>query len=165
VTAGGRVLGITAVARGPEEARRRAYAGVAGIGWPGAQVRTDIGAAANTIGSAAVIGRYSPKDMAALFTDEARLAMWLEVELLAAEGLARIGVVPLADVIELRERAPVVDADFRPRRGGARGDDEPRPSPPSSTWSKSGSANRSGRGSTTGSPRRTWSTPRRAPRS
>jgi adenylosuccinate lyase len=59
-----------------------------------------------------VIGRYSPKDMAALFTDEARLAMWLEVELLAAEGLARIGVVPLADVIELRERAPVVDADF-----------------------------------------------------
>jgi phosphoribosylamine--glycine ligase len=52
VTAGGRVLGITAVARGPEEARRRAYAGVAGIGWPGAQVRTDIGAAANTIGSA-----------------------------------------------------------------------------------------------------------------
>jgi adenylosuccinate lyase len=36
----------------------------------------------------------------------------LEVELLAAEGLAQKGVVPTADVAALRARRPVVDADF-----------------------------------------------------
>lgn len=59
-----------------------------------------------------MIRRYSPPDMAALFTDEARLAMWLEVELLAVEGQARLGVVPAADAAAVRERAPVVDAAF-----------------------------------------------------
>jgi adenylosuccinate lyase len=48
--------------------------------------------------------------MAALFSDEARLARWLEVELLAVEGLAEVGVVPSADAKEVRRRAPVVDA-------------------------------------------------------
>ena len=43
-----------------------------------------------------MIRRYSPPDMAALFGDEARMAMWLEVELLAVEGLAQVGVVPAA---------------------------------------------------------------------
>jgi adenylosuccinate lyase len=57
-----------------------------------------------------VIGRYSPPDMAALFTDEARLARWLEVELLAVEGLARVGVVPAAEAAAVRARAPKVDA-------------------------------------------------------
>ena len=41
-----------------------------------------------------VIPRYAPADMAALFSDEARLARWLEVELLAVEGQAELGVVP-----------------------------------------------------------------------
>jgi adenylosuccinate lyase len=48
--------------------------------------------------------------MAALFDDEARLAMWLEVELLAVEGLAGLGVVPAADAAALRARAPAVDS-------------------------------------------------------
>ncbi|MGD0881510.1 MAG: phosphoribosylamine--glycine ligase [Acidimicrobiales bacterium] len=42
VTAGGRVLGVTALGRTLEEARSRAYAGVAAIDWPGAQRRSDI---------------------------------------------------------------------------------------------------------------------------
>ncbi len=42
VTAGGRVLGVTGVGRDIDEARRRAYAGMEGISWPGMQVRTDI---------------------------------------------------------------------------------------------------------------------------
>jgi adenylosuccinate lyase len=50
--------------------------------------------------------------MAALFTDEARMAMWLEVELLATEGQARAGVVPAAAAEICRQRAPKVDADF-----------------------------------------------------
>ena len=42
VTAGGRVLGVTAVGATLDEARRRAYAGVAAIDWPGMHHRTDI---------------------------------------------------------------------------------------------------------------------------
>jgi phosphoribosylamine--glycine ligase len=44
VTAGGRVLAITAVGRDVAEARARAYAGVASISFDGAQWRTDIAA-------------------------------------------------------------------------------------------------------------------------
>jgi adenylosuccinate lyase len=50
--------------------------------------------------------------MAALFTDEARLAMWLEVEVLATEAWAVLGVVPEEDAKAVRERAPTVDARF-----------------------------------------------------
>jgi adenylosuccinate lyase len=59
-----------------------------------------------------VIPRYSLPEMASLFTDEARLEMWLEVELLAAEGWARSGVVPEPDAAALRARAPKVDAEL-----------------------------------------------------
>jgi adenylosuccinate lyase len=45
--------------------------------------------------------------MAELFTDEARLAIWLEVELLAVEAWAKLGMVPAADVAAIRERASV----------------------------------------------------------
>jgi phosphoribosylamine--glycine ligase len=44
VTAGGRVLGVTAVGADVAEARRRAYDGVAAISFPGAQWRRDIAA-------------------------------------------------------------------------------------------------------------------------
>ena len=57
-----------------------------------------------------MIPRYSPPDMAVLFSDEARMARWLEVELLAVEGLAGVGVVPTADAAAVRARAPQVDA-------------------------------------------------------
>jgi phosphoribosylamine--glycine ligase len=42
VSAGGRVLGVTAVAARLAEARAKAYNAVAMIDWPGAQYRTDI---------------------------------------------------------------------------------------------------------------------------
>jgi adenylosuccinate lyase len=57
-----------------------------------------------------LIPRYSLPEMAALFTDEARFGRWLEVELLATEGWAALGVVPEADARACRERAPVIDA-------------------------------------------------------
>ncbi len=50
--------------------------------------------------------------MVALFTDVARMQTLLEVEILAAEGLATIGVIPVADTVALRERAPIVDEAF-----------------------------------------------------
>jgi len=42
VTSGGRVLGVTGLGPSLEEARARAYRGVAAISWPGAHVRSDI---------------------------------------------------------------------------------------------------------------------------
>ncbi|MGH8989433.1 MAG: adenylosuccinate lyase [Acidimicrobiales bacterium] len=59
-----------------------------------------------------MIGRYSPSDMAALFTDRARFETWLEVELLAVEGLASIGKVSTDVAAALRRRAPVIDDAF-----------------------------------------------------
>jgi len=46
LTSGGRVLGVTALGSTIDEARSRAYAGVAAIDWPGVQHRTDIARAA-----------------------------------------------------------------------------------------------------------------------
>lgn len=59
-----------------------------------------------------MIPRYSPKDVAALFSDEHRFDTMVEVELLAAEGLAEIGVVPAQEASQLRARRPVIDARF-----------------------------------------------------
>jgi adenylosuccinate lyase len=59
-----------------------------------------------------VIPRYAPKDVAALFSDERRFDTMLEVELLAAEALGQLGVVPPGDVVALRQRRPVVDEAF-----------------------------------------------------
>jgi adenylosuccinate lyase len=59
-----------------------------------------------------VIPRYSPPDVAALFSDAHRFDTMLEVEILAAEGLAERGDIPARDVAALRARRPVVDAQF-----------------------------------------------------
>ena len=59
-----------------------------------------------------MIPRYSPKDVAALFSDENRFDTMLEVEILAAEGLAAEGVLPKDEVATLRTRRPVIDAAF-----------------------------------------------------
>ena len=59
-----------------------------------------------------MIPRYAPKDVAELFSDERRFDTMLEVELLAAEALAELEVLPLAEIKALRDRRPVVDAAF-----------------------------------------------------
>ena len=59
-----------------------------------------------------MISRYSLPEMSRLFTPEARLAMWLEVEVLAVEAWAEVGDIPAADAAAVRERAPEVTADF-----------------------------------------------------
>ncbi len=79
-----------------------------------------------------MIPRYAPREMASLFTDEARFAMWLQVELLAIDGWVLVGDVPAEAAEVCRSSAPVVDAAFvaggrrpragdRPRRGRLRG--------------------------------------------
>ncbi len=52
-----------------------------------------------------MIPRYSLPEMAALWTDEARMGQWLEVEILATEGWAELGVVPAEAAIAVRKRA------------------------------------------------------------
>ncbi|MGD0381682.1 MAG: adenylosuccinate lyase [Acidimicrobiales bacterium] len=59
-----------------------------------------------------MIPRYSLPEMAALFTDEARFEMWLEVELLAVEGWAEVGVVPREVAAAVRARAPKVTPEL-----------------------------------------------------
>ena len=59
-----------------------------------------------------MIDRYTLPEMAELFTDEARLSLWLEIELLAIEGWAGLGVIEPRVAAAARVRAPAVDAAF-----------------------------------------------------
>src|SRR5438445_2517178 len=52
-----------------------------------------------------VIARYSRPAMARVWSDEEKLARWLDVELAALDGLAELGVVPAETAREIRERA------------------------------------------------------------
>jgi len=52
-----------------------------------------------------LIPRYALPEIASLFTDEARYATWLEVEVLACEAWADIGVVPEDHAAAIREHA------------------------------------------------------------
>jgi adenylosuccinate lyase len=49
-----------------------------------------------------VIPRYAPPEIAAIFTDEARMRRWLDVELLASEAWAELGRVPNDALAALR---------------------------------------------------------------
>jgi adenylosuccinate lyase len=52
-----------------------------------------------------VIPRYEVPEIAAVWSDEARMANWLEIELLAVEAWAELGVIPIEDARACRERA------------------------------------------------------------
>jgi adenylosuccinate lyase len=49
-----------------------------------------------------MIPRYTLPEMGALWTDEAKLATWVQVEILACEAHAELGVVPAADLDAIR---------------------------------------------------------------
>jgi adenylosuccinate lyase len=59
-----------------------------------------------------MIPRYSTPEMDAVWSDPARFARWLEVELLATESHAELGIVPAADAVTCRDRAPETDEAF-----------------------------------------------------
>ncbi|MEK5271352.1 adenylosuccinate lyase [Aeribacillus sp. FSL K6-8394] len=52
-----------------------------------------------------MIERYTRPEMGAIWTEENRFKAWLEVEILACEAWAKLGVIPKEDVKKLRERA------------------------------------------------------------
>ncbi len=64
-----------------------------------------------------MIPRYSLPEMAAVWSDEARLAHWLEIELLAVEAWAELGQIPDEDAAACRARASfTVEAVFERER-------------------------------------------------
>jgi adenylosuccinate lyase len=52
-----------------------------------------------------VIARYSPKDISAIWTDEAKFERWLQLEISAVEARVEAGVVPADALSTIRERA------------------------------------------------------------
>ncbi len=52
-----------------------------------------------------MIERYTRPEMGRLWTDEARFATWLEVELAVCEALAARGMIPADDLAVIREKA------------------------------------------------------------
>ena len=52
-----------------------------------------------------MIDRYDVPEISAVWSDEARLGHWLEIELLAVQAWSELGVVPAADAAACRERA------------------------------------------------------------
>ena len=52
-----------------------------------------------------MIDRYTRPEMGHIWSEENGFQKWLEVEILAAEGLARLGKVPKAAVTRIRRKA------------------------------------------------------------
>ena len=59
-----------------------------------------------------MITRYSRPEMRAIWTDENKLRLWLQIELLAAEALVAEGVVPKADFAKIKSGAEKWFADL-----------------------------------------------------
>ena len=59
-----------------------------------------------------MITRYSRPEMRAIWTDENKLRIWLQIELLASEALAAEGVVPKADLARMKAGADQWLADL-----------------------------------------------------
>ena len=64
-----------------------------------------------------MIDRYDVPEISAIWSDQARMANWLEIELAAVEAWAVLGVVPKEDAFACRERASFdVDAVWERER-------------------------------------------------
>lgn len=59
-----------------------------------------------------MISRYTLPEIADVFSDESRMRRWLEIEVLATEAHAELGLVSLVDAKNCRSNMPVVDSAF-----------------------------------------------------
>ena len=105
MTAGGRVLAVSARGDGVAQARERAYAAADLVAFEGRQMRRDIAAGMEAEVRGRVIPRYSRPAMAAIWTEEAKLARWLEVELAVCRAWGARGVIPPEDLADIEGRA------------------------------------------------------------
>jgi adenylosuccinate lyase len=60
-----------------------------------------------------MITRYSRTEMRAIWTDENKLRIWLQIELLASEALVKQGIVPRADFAKMKRGADKCFADIK----------------------------------------------------
>jgi adenylosuccinate lyase len=60
-----------------------------------------------------MIDRYTRPEMAALWTDQRKYEIWLEIEVLACEAMADIGVVPKEDAKTIRAKAKFDAAEIQ----------------------------------------------------
>ena len=60
-----------------------------------------------------MIQRYSRPDMRAIWTDENKLKIWLQIELLASEALVAEGIVPKNDFAQMKAGAELCFADTK----------------------------------------------------
>ena len=58
-----------------------------------------------------MIERYTRPEMRAIWTNENKLSIWLQIELLASEALVKEGVVPKADFVRMKKGAAIWFAD------------------------------------------------------
>jgi adenylosuccinate lyase len=56
-----------------------------------------------------VIPRYTLPEMEAVWSEEAKLAHWLRIEVLACEAWARLGTIPGEDLAQIKERSAAPD--------------------------------------------------------
>lgn len=59
-----------------------------------------------------MITRYSRPEMRAIWTDENKLRLWLQIERLASEALVREGLVPAADFAKIQAGCAAAEADL-----------------------------------------------------
>ena len=59
-----------------------------------------------------MIDRYALPEIAEIFSDQSKFARFLEIELLATDAQAKLGVVPQSDAQICRAKAPLVDEVF-----------------------------------------------------
>ncbi|NBR72173.1 MAG: adenylosuccinate lyase, partial [Proteobacteria bacterium] len=52
-----------------------------------------------------MISRYSRPEMTALWSEEAKLSRWLEIEILACEAMANRRIIPRKDARTIRRKA------------------------------------------------------------
>src|SRR6185503_19104792 len=60
-----------------------------------------------------MITRYSRPEMRAIWTDENKLKIWLQIELLASEALVKEGLVPRKDFDRMKQGADAWFADLK----------------------------------------------------
>jgi adenylosuccinate lyase len=67
----------------------------------------------STFYPAIMIQRYSRAEMRSIWTDENKLRLWLQIEVLAGEALVREGVIPAADFARMKSGAEAWTQDLK----------------------------------------------------
>ena len=59
-----------------------------------------------------MVQRYSRKEMSAIWTDENKFRIWLEIEILASEAQSKLGLIPLKSLRNIRKKLSMMLLHF-----------------------------------------------------